>query len=117
MSDRFASVEEYIASKPERVQALLREIRAAVSQAVPDTGEKIAYGIPTVTISGQNLLSYAAWAKHIGVYPIPAGDAEFQSRIAPLRDAKSTVRLPLAEPIPVDLIAAMARFRAQEIAP
>jgi len=114
LANHFTTVEEYFASRSAEVQGLLGEIRSAVLAAVPDAGEKIAYGMPTVTMNGRTLMSYAAWASHIGVYPIPQGDAAFQADIAVYRDAKSTARFPLSEPVPVELIATMARFLAQE---
>jgi uncharacterized protein YdhG (YjbR/CyaY superfamily) len=114
VADQFATVDDYIASRPEAVQPVLTEIRTAVLAAVPGAGEKIAYSIPTVTLQGRNLLSYAAWATHIGVYPIPEGDDDFRAAIAPFRDAKSTARFPLKEPVPVALIVTMAGHLARE---
>jgi uncharacterized protein YdhG (YjbR/CyaY superfamily) len=114
MAARFASVEEYIASCDPAVRPLLEDIRRSVREALPGSGEKIAYGIPTVTLHGKSLLTYAAWTSHIGVYPIPMGDEAFASRIGPFRDAKSTARFPLKEAVPVDLIATMAQLLAEE---
>ena len=72
---------------------------------------------PLLTLDGRNLVSFAAWKNHIGVYPIPAGDDSFQAEIAPYRDAKATARFPLGEPIPYDLIARIATLLAAERGP
>jgi uncharacterized protein YdhG (YjbR/CyaY superfamily) len=109
-----SNVDQYIASFPEDVREVLTRIRATILAAVPACGEKISYGMPMVTVDGRNLVSFAAWKKHIGVYPIPEGDAAFRAEIAPFRDAKATARFPLDEPIPYDLIGRLAGFLAAE---
>ena len=47
---------------------------------------------------------YAAWKQHIGMYPIPAAEPALESRIAPYRAAKDTVRFTYKKPIPYELI-------------
>lgn len=108
------TVDDYIAAQPAEVRPLLEEVRRAIHAGVPEPGEKISYGIPTVTLGGHGLVSFAAWKRHIGVYPIPEGDAEFQLDIAPYRDAKSTARFVYGEPVPVELITRLALFRVAE---
>jgi uncharacterized protein YdhG (YjbR/CyaY superfamily) len=109
MAVRFASVEEYVASFPADVQAVLEEVRDTIVRAVPDAGEKISYQIPTVTVDGSALLYYAGWKEHISIYPLPEGDAELDAALAPYISGASTAKFPLAEPIPYDLVARIAR--------
>jgi uncharacterized protein YdhG (YjbR/CyaY superfamily) len=117
MADQVENVRQYIDALPAEVQDTVIDIRSAILQEVPGADEKLAYGIPTVTLGGKNLISYAVWKTHIGVYPIPAGDDAFQERIAPFRESKSTARFPLGKPVPLGLIAEMARLLAAERAP
>ena len=114
MAERIESVRQYIDALPPEVQERVIDIRSAILQAVPGADEKIAYGIPTATLGGKNLISYAVWKTHIGVYPIPAGDDAFQERIEPYRESKSTARFSLDKPIPLGLIAEMATWLAKE---
>ena len=114
MAEQIDSVRQYIDSLPSEVQDTVIDIRAAILQAVPGADEKIAYGIPTATLGGRNLISYAVWKTHIGVYPIPVGDEAFQERIEPFRESKSTARFPLDKPVPLGIIADMAAFLAAE---
>lgn len=114
MAGRFGSVDAYIAGADADVRPILERVRRVIHEAVPDAGEKISYGMPMVTLAGQNLVSFAAWARHIGVYPLPDGDAQFQREIEPYRDAKATGRFPLSEPIPYELIARIAALLASE---
>lgn len=108
-----ANIDAYIASYPQEVQQILEEVRATIRTAIPQAAETIKYGIPTFVLLG-NLISFAAYKNHIGVYPIPAGDERFQTEIAPFKNEKSTARFPLDRPIPYDLIARLAGFRASE---
>ena len=117
MAEQVESVRQYIDGLPPELQDTVIDIRSAILQEVSGAEEKLAYGIPTVTLGGKNLISYAVWKTHIGVYPIPAGDEGFQKRIEPYRESKSTARFPLGKPIPLGLIAEMARLLAAERGP
>lgn len=67
--------------------------------------EVISYQMPTVRLDGQRLIHFAAWKHHIALYPpIPTVEEPLEQQLAPARDAKSTVKFPLKEPIPYDVI-------------
>lgn len=102
------TVDGYIATLPADVQPIIEEIRRLIRATIPDSGEKISYNMPTVTIDGHALMYFAAWKHHIGIYPIPVLDDDLESEISPLRAAKDTVRFPLAKPIPYDLLSRIA---------
>ena len=107
------TIDAYIANFPPDIQARLETIRATIRKAAPDAEETIKYQIPTFTLKG-NLISFAAYKTHIGLYPIPAGTAKFQKAVAVYKSAKSTVRLPLDEPLPVGLISQLVKYRVKE---
>ena len=69
--------------------------------------------MPTFTLKG-NLVSFAAYKKHIGLYPAPAGNEKFRKELAVYKAAKSSVRFPLDQPIPFDLISKLVKFRVKE---
>jgi uncharacterized protein YdhG (YjbR/CyaY superfamily) len=105
----FSTVDEYIATFPADVQAILQQVRQTIRAAVPEPGEKISYQIPTITMDGQALLYFSGWKQHISVYPIPDGDEALAAEIAPYRSGKGTLKFPLNKPIPYDLIARLAQ--------
>lgn len=107
MADRTGAVDDYIGSHPPDVQEILREIQRRIAAVVPEPGEKISYQIPTVTMSGQALVYYAAWKQHIGMYPIPKAEPDLEAAIAPYRASKDTVRFTYKKPIPYELIDTM----------
>jgi uncharacterized protein YdhG (YjbR/CyaY superfamily) len=103
------TVDEYIAGFPPEVQGILESVRAAIRSGVPDPQEKIRYGMPAVMLGGRYAVHFAAWKKHIGLYPIPTLDEPLESEIAPYRSAKDSVNFPFGKPVPYDLIARVTR--------
>ena len=114
VEQKFSSVEEYIGSFPAEVQPVLEQVRRAILGAVPGAGETISYQIPTIMLGGRALLYFAGWKHHISVYPAPGGDEALERRLAPYRSAKSTLKFPLSQPVPYDLIAQVAELRMRQ---
>jgi uncharacterized protein YdhG (YjbR/CyaY superfamily) len=110
---RFKTVDEYLSSFPKAVSDRLKALRKTIRQAAPNAEELISYNMPAYKLHGF-LVSFAAWKKHIGLYPIPAGDATFKKQIENYKDAKSTAQFPYDEPLPLKLIARLVKFRVKE---
>ena len=108
------NIDEYIAGYPDDVREILEKIRQTIKLAAPGAEETISYLMPTFNLKGNYLVTFAAFKKHIGLYPAPLGNAEFRKELSVYRSSKSTVKLPLDQPIPYDLIARMVKFRARE---
>ena len=83
-------------------------MRAAIRAAVPGTEERISYGIPTFTLDGQYVVYFSGWKRHVSVYPIPDADPDLARSIAPYQSGKGTLKFPLDEPMPLELITAVA---------
>lgn len=79
----------------------------------PDAKEKISYGMPTFASSG-NLIHFAAFKNHIGLFPPVKGDAKLQAEIAPYKGEKGNLKFPLDKPIPHALVARIVKFRVKE---
>lgn len=109
-----ADIDEYIAACPAAVQRRLQSIRRTVKKVVPGAQEKISYQIPTFTLVG-NLIHFAAFKTHIGVYPGPAAIEALRAELAGFRTAKGTVQFPLDEPMPLKLIEKLVRFRVEQL--
>lgn len=107
------NIDEYIEQFPEDVQEILERIRRLVREAAPEATEKISYQMPTFYLKG-NLVHFAAFSNHIGFYPTPSGITSFDHELAPYKRGKGSVRFPLDEPIPYDLIERIVRFRVRE---
>jgi uncharacterized protein YdhG (YjbR/CyaY superfamily) len=107
------TVDDYIAGFPAEVQAILEEIRSIIREMAPDAEEVISYQMPTYRLHG-NLVHFAAFKNHIGFYPTPTGVAAFEDELMPYRHAKGSIRFPLDQPIPYDLIRKIVAFRVKE---
>jgi uncharacterized protein YdhG (YjbR/CyaY superfamily) len=112
----FQSADDYISTFPANVQDKLRAVRAAIREGAPDAEEGISYQMPAFRLNGRWLIYFAAFARHYSLYcPQPAGllDA-FGDELSQYGVSKSTIKFPLQEPVPVDLIRRMATHRAAE---
>ena len=106
-------VDKFIAAYPEEVQAVLNKVRATIREAAPGAEETINYGIPTFTLNG-NLVHFSAFKTHIGFYPTPSGVEKFKKELSKYEGAKGSVKFPLDQPIPYELIEKIVRFRVKE---
>jgi uncharacterized protein YdhG (YjbR/CyaY superfamily) len=115
VAEKFATVDEYVGSLPDEVQVIAEEIRRRARLAAPDADEVISYNIPTYKMGGRAVLYFAAWKSHIAVYPVPETDDDLERELQPYRAVRSTLRFPLRQPMPYDLIERVfARHVAQQ---
>jgi uncharacterized protein YdhG (YjbR/CyaY superfamily) len=84
MRIKYSTVDEYIASFPPDVRAVLEEVRLRIRNAAPDAQEIISYAVPAFK-QGRILVYFAAFKKHIGLYPPVSGDAKLEKAIAKFR--------------------------------
>jgi uncharacterized protein YdhG (YjbR/CyaY superfamily) len=111
----FKSVDEYIATHPPDVQAILQRVRSTIHKAVPKAEEAISYQIPTFKLHGSYVVYFAGWKKHYSLYPASRQlVAAFKDDLAPYEVNKGTIRFPLSQGVPVKLIAGITRFLAKE---
>jgi uncharacterized protein YdhG (YjbR/CyaY superfamily) len=110
---QIANIDEYISGFPEKTQKILERIRVTVKDAAPDAFETIKYSMPTFVFKG-NLIHFAAYKNHIGMYPIPVGDNELSKALDEYKTEKSTLRFPLDKPIPFDLISKIIKLRVKQ---
>lgn len=107
------NVEEYISNFQPETQRLLKQMREAIRKGAPEAEEVISYGIPTFKLHGL-LVSYAAFKKHIGLYPAPRGKEQFEDELSGYKGGKGTIQFPLDKPLPLPLITEIVKFRVNE---
>jgi len=107
----FNSIDEYIATFPKEVQKILEEVRGTIKADAPDAREKISYQIAAFELNGKNLVHFAAWKKHIAMYPIPSGSDTFNKQLSQYMDGKGTLKFPLDKPLPLKLITKIVKLR------
>ena len=109
----FDTIDEYIATFPEETQKILEAIRAAIRSVAPEAVEKISYQMPTFYLYG-NLVHFAAFKSHIGLYPTPSGTEAFKKELSTYQAGKGSIRFPIDKPIPLDLIKEIVKYRVAE---
>ena len=111
---QFATIDMYIQSSPNDVQATLEKIRRTIQKAAPQAKETISYNMPTFTLNSTPLIYFAAWKNHIALYGIPLGDDAFQKAVSPYTNDKGALIFPFSKPIPYDLIKKAIQVRLIE---
>lgn len=106
-------VEAYINSFPAEIQERLRQIRSIFFEEVPDAQEDIKYQMPTLIWHG-NLIHYAAFKNHIGIYPLPCVIEQIKDDIKNLKTGKGSIQLSHSEPLPLELIQKIVHLRKEE---
>ena len=109
-----ADVTEYLSRCAPEVRTQLTALRRLIQHAAPAAVETLAYGMPTYR-QGVNLVHFAAFPQHIGFYPTPAGMTAFAAEFAGYVSGKGSVQFPLDQPLPLDLIERVVRFRVAEV--
>jgi uncharacterized protein YdhG (YjbR/CyaY superfamily) len=107
------TIDEYIAAFPSDVQSILDKIRATIRAAAPEAEEKISYKMPAFYMNG-DLIYFAVFKNHIGIFPPVRGNKKLNNEIARYRGEKGNLRFPLDEAIPYALIKRVVRFRIKE---
>jgi uncharacterized protein YdhG (YjbR/CyaY superfamily) len=115
MSSRLTprNIDEYIASFSPEIQAILESIRSTIQRAAPGAQETISYRIPAFKQEGI-LVYFAAFKKHIGLYPPVRGDAGLEKAISIYAGKKGNLQFPLERPIPYRLIERIVKLRVKQ---
>ncbi len=112
-AQKLTDIDGYISQFPADVQAVLQNVRETIRHAAPEAKETISYMMPAFKQHGI-LVYFAAWAKHIGMYPPVSGDKTLERAIARYAGPKGNLQFPLDEPIPYDLIERIVKLRVKQ---
>ncbi len=111
------TVDEYLAALPDERRAVLEGIRATIRAAAPDAAELIAYQMPAYRADGRFLVSFAAFKRHLSLFP--ASDAVVAAvgkELEPFLAEKATIRFTTDDPIPPELVTRIVQVRLAELA-
>jgi uncharacterized protein YdhG (YjbR/CyaY superfamily) len=112
-SEKPSDIDGYIAQFPADLQVVLQTVRQTIRRAAPGAEETISYQMPAFKQHGI-LVYFAAWKKHIGLYPPVSGDQALEQAVARYAGPKGNLQFPLDEPIPYELIERIVRLRVQQ---
>jgi uncharacterized protein YdhG (YjbR/CyaY superfamily) len=112
----FESHEAYFATLAPGVRERLELIQQTVEQRVPGALRCISYQMPAFR-QRRAFFYFAAFKKHIGVYPPVTDDAALMTETARYRGPKGNLSFPLNEELPLELIGRVAAALAAQYAP
>jgi uncharacterized protein YdhG (YjbR/CyaY superfamily) len=104
------TVDEYIATFAPDIQPVLQRIRQTIKAAAPDAEESISYRMPAFKLNGM-LIYFAAFKKHIGLYPPVRGDDSLMRAVKPYAGPKGNLQFPFKRSIPYFLIRRIVKAR------
>lgn len=112
-----SAIDEYIGQAPDGHREALRRVRETIRETAPDAQEKISWRMPTFW-QGENLIHFAAFKNHLGLYPGEEGVRMFAERLRAegYNFSKGAIQFPWSKSIPYELIAEITRFRVNQVA-
>lgn len=112
----YSSIQDYISKAPEQTRDKLIQLYEIIKEVMPaETEETISYKMPTFKLGGKAVVYFAAFAKHVSLFPFPSGVKEFQEETKNYTTSTGTIQFPLNENLPVDLIKKITKFRVEEV--
>ena len=113
------TIEEYINAQSHPQAELLRDLRKAILEAVPDATETFNYGVPAFSLvkngKRDQQIMIGAFKNHVGIYPHPTTIVEFEKELSQFKQGKGSIQFPLDKPIPTKLIVKMVKYRKKLI--
>jgi uncharacterized protein YdhG (YjbR/CyaY superfamily) len=100
---KFTSIDEYLTTVPRDVRPVMEEIRRIVRRTCPAAQETISYQMPAFKLE-RIFIYFAAFKKHVGIYPPVKADNDLAVALLPYRGEKGNLKFPLDQPMPYDLI-------------
>lgn len=100
----FKSIDEYISTFPDEIANKLEAVRKIIKNELPDATETISYQIPCFKQNGKYVIYFAGYKNHLGIYPIPPGDKDFQKKIEPFVKGKGTLQFSNDKDLPTEII-------------
>jgi uncharacterized protein YdhG (YjbR/CyaY superfamily) len=113
-----SEVDAYIAALPPDQREALAALRARLKALLPDHLEVMSYAMPGFRQpgpKGKMVIGYAAFAKHLGLYP-HSGTVIPQIDCSPFRTSKSGVLFTPDRPLPDALLRQIIQTRQAELA-
>src|SRR5262245_19263751 len=114
MTAKPRDIDDYLRRQTPAARTALRAIRRTVRRAVPAATETIGYQMPAFLLD-RVFFYFAAFQQHVGVFPPVRGSAALLRALQRYRGPKGNLRFPLAEPMPLALVARVARALAAEV--
>ncbi|NKQ35456.1 MAG: DUF1801 domain-containing protein [Chloroflexi bacterium] len=113
MTQQNEAVEAYIQTLPDKRQEDVSQLRALILDTLPEARETIAYGMPAVVVTDDEIVcSYKAQKHYTSLYMDVQVVADHAADLAALNCGKSCIRFRRYEQLPEEAIREMLRETA-----
>ncbi|MCD9853931.1 DUF1801 domain-containing protein [Epilithonimonas sp. JDS] len=96
--------QEYFSQFDQTMIDKLESIRIAIRNEIPEGEECIKYLMPTFVFHGKNMIHFAAFTNHIGLYPGPEAISFYEKELSNYKTSKGAIQIPLDQDVPLELI-------------
>lgn len=107
--------EDYFSQFDHALVDKLETIRIAIKNEIPEAEECIKYLMPTYVFQGKNMIHFAAFTNHIGLYPGPEAISFYEKELSNYKTSKGAIQIPLDEDVPLDLIKKIVQHGRERI--
>jgi uncharacterized protein YdhG (YjbR/CyaY superfamily) len=103
----FETHEEYFATVPAELRIRLAQVQKEVERRVPGAVRCISYNMPAFK-QRHSFFYFAAFKKHLGVYPPVTENEALVAELARFRGPKGNLSFPHGKELPLELIGRVA---------
>lgn len=107
--------EPYLWGLEDDVKQRMQTIAGIVLKLLPDACPITKYKMPGFEWRGSNLIHFNAYAKHIGIYPVPMNAEEISESLRMQVKGKGTLQLNHRQPLSEELIKEVVLFNKNRI--
>ena len=106
-----SAVDEYLKKVDSPQKEELERIRRIVQEIIPDAKEVMSYGIPGFKYQKKYLLGYAAFKKHMSLFPTAQPLELLKDKLGDFELSKGTIKFDKHNPISEDIIKQLIKVR------
>lgn len=107
--------EDYFSQFDPEIIDKLETIRTAIRNEIPQAEECIKYLMPTFVFNGKNMIHFAAFSNHIGLYPGPEAISFYEKELSNYKTSKGAIQIPLDQDVPLELIKKIVQHGKERI--
>ena len=104
-------IDAYLGDLEEPKRSTLEALRASILRVRPDAEECLSYGVPGFRVDGVVIAGFAAAKNHLSYFPHSGSLLDQIDGLDAYDCAKGTLRFPIDEPLPDDLVTELVSVR------
>ena len=109
---KFTTIDEYISAQQAEIQPILQKVRSIIKKHAPKAIEKISWNMPTFW-QGENLIHFAAFTKHLGIYPGDLTSLPIKNKLKNYKHTKGAIQFPYDKTMDYDFIAEIVKYKVK----